>query len=157
MRRLAEAGANDADAHNFPCTMIFLTEAIGMLRAAGAEPAGDGGGGVVDLWRGLKALRVQDSFERTGGTEPACMSTTTDLNVALMYSLSRGSESLIFKVRTTSFMNRGANLEWCSAFPAEKEILCTRAWARTPPALQAPRARGLHWLSSPLASTRLCV
>ena len=31
--------------------------------------------------------------------------------------------SLLFKVATTSFMDRGADLAWCSAFPGESECL----------------------------------
>lgn len=49
------------------------------------------------------------------------MSTTTDLSVAVRYSLS--SSSLLFKLRSNSFMQRGADLTWCSAFPDEREIL----------------------------------
>jgi hypothetical protein len=120
MRRLALPSATDRDAHDFPVTLLFLHEAILKLRAVGAAESDE----PLDLWRGLKALRVQDNFERTGGTEPAPMSTTTDLHVALAYSLSPSERSsLLFKIRTTSFMNRGASVEWLSAFPAEKEIL----------------------------------
>jgi hypothetical protein len=49
------------------------------------------------------------------------MSTTTDLGVALAYSLS--ASSLLFKVHTKSFLQRGADLTFLSAFPAEAEIL----------------------------------
>ena len=51
----------------------------------------------------------------------AFQSTTTDLNVAVAYSLS--SHSLLFKIRTSGFMQRGADLEYLSAFPSEKELL----------------------------------
>lgn len=49
------------------------------------------------------------------------MSTTSNLEVALSYSLS--ASSLLFKVRTESFMQRGANLQYLSAFPGEAEFL----------------------------------
>ena len=49
------------------------------------------------------------------------MSTTTDLRVALSYSMSPCS--LLFKVHTKSFLQRGADLQFLSAFPAEREIL----------------------------------
>ena len=86
-----------------------------------AEEDGPAADETLDLWRGLRNLRVQDNFAASGGTEPAVMSTTTSLDTALSYASSR--RQLIFKIRTTSFMNRGASLEWLSAFPAEQEIL----------------------------------
>lgn len=46
---------------------------------------------------------------------------TSDWQVAVRYSLS--SHSLIFKLATSSNMDRGADLAWCSAFPGEKEFL----------------------------------
>ena len=50
------------------------------------------------------------------------MSTTTDLAVALKYSASAGS-SVLLCLETSSFMARGADLTWLSAFPAECEKL----------------------------------
>jgi len=41
--------------------------------------------------------------------------------VAVRYALS--GHSLLFKVSATSFMNRGADITWLSAFPAEKEVV----------------------------------
>jgi hypothetical protein len=49
------------------------------------------------------------------------MSTTTDIETAATYSISR--ESLIFKIVTKNKLQRGADLQWVSAFPAEAEIL----------------------------------
>jgi hypothetical protein len=49
------------------------------------------------------------------------MSTTTDIKTALAYSVSK--ESLIFKVVTRNNLQRGADLQWVSAFPNEAEIL----------------------------------
>ena len=51
------------------------------------------------LWRGMKMLDVGDEFlaNRTGGTEVAPMSTTTDLTVAIRYGL--GPESLLFMLK----------------------------------------------------------
>jgi hypothetical protein len=50
------------------------------------------------------------------------MSTTTNLEVALRYSAG-GATSLLFKLHTASFMERGASIEFVSAFPAESEWL----------------------------------
>ena len=49
------------------------------------------------------------------------MSATSDLDVAVRYALS--DTPLLFKVTTSSFMNRGVDLSWCSAFPAEAEFV----------------------------------
>jgi hypothetical protein len=49
------------------------------------------------------------------------MSTTTDIQTAVSYGISR--ESLIFRIVTANKLQRGAELQWLSAFPAEKEVL----------------------------------
>ena len=41
--------------------------------------------------------------------------------MALAYAMA--THSLIFKIRTDSFMTRGASLRWVSAFPDEDECL----------------------------------
>jgi hypothetical protein len=73
------------------------------------------------LWRGIRNSKTEESFMQTGGTEYAFMSTTTDLEVALRYSLSKNP--LLFKITPTSVHEMGADVHWLSAFPAEKEIL----------------------------------
>ena len=111
------------EAHPFPVTIAFLREAVGKLRAVGAqEDAAEGSSETrLDLWRGMRDTDVTDSFMQHGGTELAPMSTTTKLDVAVQYS--SASSSLLFKLRTDSFMQRGASVEWLSCFPAEEEIL----------------------------------
>ena len=47
------------------------------------------------------------------------MSTTTKLEVAVQYSTAQ--TSLLFKLRTDSFMQRGASIQFLSAFPGEEE------------------------------------
>ena len=59
---------------------------------------------------------------REGGSEIAPMSTTTSLRVALNYAVD-AHHALLFKLRTDSFMGRGANISFLSAFPAEEEVL----------------------------------
>ena len=49
------------------------------------------------------------------------MSTTTKLEVAVQYSTAQ--TSLLFKLRTDSFMGRGASIQFLSAFPGEEEVL----------------------------------
>ena len=106
--------------HPLPVTVSFLAEAIGQLRAAHA-PQAEQQDKVFDIWRGMKNLEATERFMKSGGTETSPMSTTKDLKVALAYAMA--TKSLLFKLRTTSFMARGANIEFLSAFPAEAEIL----------------------------------
>ena len=75
----------------------------------------------VDLWRGMRNLKTADEFFKQGGSESALMSTSSELAVAVGYSLS--PHSLILKIRTASFMQRGASISFLSAFPAESEYL----------------------------------
>ena len=49
------------------------------------------------------------------------MSTTSDLKVACQYANS--GMPLILKIATSGFINRGADLAWCSAFPNESEYV----------------------------------
>lgn len=63
------------------------------------------------------------SVRRHGaGVTVAFMSTTSDISVAVKYSMS--SSSLLFKIVAQDFMSMGgADLRWLSAFPGEKEFL----------------------------------
>ena len=93
--------------------------AIRKLRALRANlPANEAAG---TLWRGMRNVRATTEFMTKGGTELAFMSTTTKLNVAVRYSLSR--HSLLFKIVASNFMVYGADLGWLSAFPGEAEVL----------------------------------
>ena len=53
------------------------------------------------------------------------MSTTSDIKVGLRYTFGAQdtASALLFKLRTDSFMARGASLSWVSAFPGEEEVL----------------------------------
>jgi hypothetical protein len=105
--------------HGFPITINFIRDAISQLRAVEADT--EKAAKSIDLWRGLKHMTPADDFAATGGTELAPMSTTTSLAVAVQYSLS--PSSLILKLKTDSFLDRGADLGWVSAFPDEAEVL----------------------------------
>jgi hypothetical protein len=123
--------------HGLPLTIKMIEEGLKFLRAVSGSvslPNGDHGADVDEghqedeetsqaLWRGMKNLQVNDAFmqRRVGGTELAPMSTTEDLQVAAWFSAS--ANSLLFKFRVDSFMQRGANLQWLSAFPKERETL----------------------------------
>jgi hypothetical protein len=73
------------------------------------------------LWRGMRNVCVSEDFMHEGGTELAFMSTTSNLRIAVRYSLSR--HSLLFKLVAPNFMSLGAELKWLSAFENEEEVL----------------------------------
>ncbi len=53
----------------------------------------------------------------------APMSTTTDFTTAAEYSIGNSGQSLIFSIVTKHSLQRGADLQWISAFPTEAEVL----------------------------------
>ena len=99
-----------------PVTTYHAVEGIKKLRALNA-----GSNQKAVLWRGMRSVRVTEEFMKEGGTELAFMSTTSDINVAVRYSLSQ--HSLLLKIVASNFMSTGAELQWLSAFPSEAEIL----------------------------------
>jgi hypothetical protein len=107
--------------HPLPLTCVLIDRAVGKLRTVGAH--GVGANESLDLWRGLKGVTVEGDFTSKGGTELATMSTTNDLLVALSYMQSAQGSGLLLRVRTDSSMERGADLAFLSAFPAEAEYL----------------------------------
>jgi hypothetical protein len=118
-------------AHPFPVTVAFLRDAIGKLRVVGADEDSRKVVTKLDLWRGLRDMQPSDSFLQHGGTELAPMSTTTKLEAALLDSAA--PTSLLFKLRTDSFVERGASIQFLSAFPAEEEVLSSPLrWAHAP-------------------------
>ena len=108
------------EAHMLPVTVSFIADGVRKLRAIGASQKEDVNA-MCGLYRGMKDVTVPDEFLENGGTELAPMSTTTDLAVAMSYSAS--TTCVLMRVHTTSFMERGADLSYLSAFPAESEIL----------------------------------
>jgi hypothetical protein len=106
-----------------PVASHWAASAIRKLRAVRAEsmPQEEEGAAAVVVWRGMRSRRVAEGFMRRGGTELGFMSTTTDLAVAVRYSLSR--HSLLLRIVASSFMSLGADLRWVSAFPGEAEVL----------------------------------
>ncbi len=99
-----------------PVTTHFAVQGIKKLRALKAERPFP-----VTLWRGMRNRAIADRFHSAGGTELAFMSTTSSLEVAVRYSLSR--EALLLKIVVPDFMSVGADLQWLSAFPSEAEVL----------------------------------
>jgi hypothetical protein len=111
------------EAHPLPVTVAFLAEAIRRLRAIGAKQAN--AHSPVILYRGLKIKNstVPPAFFKEGGTEYAPMSTTNDLSVAVQYSLNTSRSSVLLRMVTKSFIERGADISYLSAFPGEAEVL----------------------------------
>jgi len=103
-----------ATPHPLAATVVFIKEGLSKLRAADTEDR------PLDLWRGMRNLEVSEDFIRLGGSERAVMSTTTDESVAIRYGMS--TNSLVFKIVASSFMQRGASIGYLSAFPAESEM-----------------------------------
>jgi len=103
------------EAHPLAATVFLLADGIKKLRALDAENRS------LDLWRGMRNLGASEAFIQSGGTEFAIMSTTSDPTVAVRYAL--GDSSLLFKLRADSFMDRGADIAFLSAFPSEREYV----------------------------------
>ena len=109
-------------AENQPCplpvTTYWADQAIKMLRAVNAEQRY---GEPVTLWRGMQNRKAAADFVLRGGTELAFLSTTSDLEVAVSYSLSKSS--LLLKLVAGNFLATGVDVQWLSAFPSESEKL----------------------------------
>ena len=73
------------------------------------------------LYRGLRNVSVPDEFMSRGGSELGMMSTTSDLSVAMRYCASE--QCVLLRLCTRSFMERGADIAYLSAFPSENEVL----------------------------------
>ncbi len=99
-----------------PVTTYFAVQGIKKLRALKV-----GRPFPITLWRGMRNRTIAENFRSDGGTELAFMSTTSSLEVAVRYSLSR--EALLLRITVPDFMAVGADLRWLSAFPGEAEVL----------------------------------
>ena len=106
-------------AHPFAVTIAFISDGIKRLRAI--EQPGSGQNGALRLWRGMRNVQAPDGLRRTGGTERAMLSTTTDLETAVRFSTSRSA--FLFLITPRSFLQRGTDTAWLSCFPNEQEVL----------------------------------
>ena len=93
------------------------------------------------LYRGLKDLRPGADFLERGGSELGTMSTTSSLEVALRYAAS--AAPVLLRLRIKNFMECGADISFCSAFPAESEVppYCDRSIVKIITEIQ-PSSRG---------------
>ena len=114
-------GCSEESPHPYAATTFYIHDAITKLRAARADDAT----AVRSFWRGLTDMTVSEEFMKQGGTEMACMSTTEDLSVARTNFAKVGevANPLLLKVECTSHMDCGADIQWVSMYPEEKEVL----------------------------------
>lgn len=78
------------------------------------------------FFRGLKDVEVATQFMQSGqgGCEFSCLSTSSDKLVAIEFAIEkRKQKSLIFKIETKDFMDRGADISFLSLYPDEVEML----------------------------------
>jgi len=102
-----------------PATTLFIYDALKKLRAVHLVSAKKFKARY--LWRGMKDRGVSKEFLMLGGTELACMSTSKSLPVVAGYASSR--TPLLFRIKVESPMDLGAEIDWCSVFPGEEEVL----------------------------------
>jgi hypothetical protein len=106
--------------HPMKMTVYYLDEGLRKLRAVEAQDRA-AYTAVKELYRGLKDMQIDgDKFRLVGGTELACMSTTSTLEVALRYAQSHAPLLLRLLTRGNS---RGVSISFLSLFPGEDEFL----------------------------------
>lgn len=105
--------------HPFAVTTYFISDAIKKLRVVAGEQAG--ANSTKTYWRGLQDMSLSMAFLKQGGTECACMSTSSSMKVAVEFAES--DYPLIFKFESSSFMSQGADISFLSVYPEEKEVL----------------------------------
>ena len=93
---------NKSQPYCFPVTLSLIAEGLKRLRTVGASE--DDAHQERVLWRGMRNVRTTRELLVRGGTELAPMSATSDLKIALAYSMS--SCPVLFKIVTKSFMDR---------------------------------------------------
>jgi hypothetical protein len=114
-------GCTEAQPHPFSATAFYVCEAIRKLRACAFICA------APDhrvFWRGMADTSITEEFVKQGGTEMGCMSTTEDLAVARKFAKAgMVACALLLKVVCGGMMDSGADIQWLSMYPEEKEVL----------------------------------
>ena len=77
------------------------------------------------LWRGFSDLQISDNFQKSGGSEYAPMSTSTDPSVAVGYAVrkSQTDGALLMRIVTKNNLERGILIFFCSPYPPV--LVCT--------------------------------
>jgi len=109
--------------HPLPALTCCVQSAIKKLRSVNSNS--EEATSEKILWRGFRDMQLTEVFEKQGGTEPAPMSTTGDVTVAVGYAVRKGltAQSLLFRIKTTNNLQRGVSVKWVSMFPDEDETL----------------------------------
>ena len=110
---------NNQRPHHFPVTVKLIAEAAGQLKVVNSRAAD--AAQPRELYRGLRNVAPPDEFMRDGGTELGMMSATLDANVAVRYSAA--AHGVVLRFQTAGWEERGADIAFLSAFPAEAEVL----------------------------------
>jgi hypothetical protein len=106
--------------HLFAATTYFINEGIKKLRHVEAKTAG--GTEPRTLWRGIHGLSLTEGFMMEGGTEFACMSTSS--NEATAANFAKGGQNpMLFKYDTKNCADRGADVAFLSVYEHEAEVL----------------------------------
>jgi len=117
------AGCSSANPYPFPTLMVYLSEALKLLRTSELRNNRQTMGG-RRLYRGLRNIAVPENFLEYGGTERAPMSSSSDRDVALKFALSGDAvSSLLLTIEADNFMCCGADVNFVSVFPVEAEFL----------------------------------
>jgi len=117
------AGCSSANPYPFPTLMVYLSEALKLLRTSELRNNRQTMGG-RRLYRGLRNIAVPENFLEYGGTERAPMSSSSDRDVALKFAFSEDAvSSLLLVIEADNFMCCGADVNFVSVFPVEAEFL----------------------------------
>ena len=114
--------------HPFPHTVRLIRDAIKQLRQNNDSIQSDRTSGRrTTLYRGLKDVQLTEDFLRNGGTDVGTMSTTSSLHVALEYAAATSptlrTTHTLLQLQLRNGLQRGADISFLSAFPAEKEVV----------------------------------
>jgi hypothetical protein len=107
--------------HPFAATTYFISEGIKRLRTVKGKY---GELEAAVFWRGMEDTAMSEEFQKVGGTEYGCLSTSERRTVAEEFAkVGKVKCPMIFKFVTESAMQRGADISFLSVYPSEKEVL----------------------------------
>ena len=69
----------------------------------------------------MRNLQATERSMAEGGTELACMSTSTSKEIVGWFA--KSEHPLVFKIVSSNYLSDGADIAWISMYPTEAEIL----------------------------------